>query len=267
MKFSGRSKILITLLFAVIALIENYWFLTHSGPVRWISDYSIHHFGFWSSMLTYGIPIILGILVLLLGIWIIHREATAQEWKEFFEKIRDDSLYYRLPIVLIIVGLELALIGLINIYNVKDVNVRIMCKIEDISSGRCPSRWVSFHRNITDEGAGIAIREKSKILNYIQPRKELPFFVLMETSEREPGMVDVPFIVSGMIHEMDPSHYLFLKKGGFQGPIEAVKVLRFNETPETIRLANRIQAIVFFGMSILGIGIYIWKKRKAKFAI
>lgn len=253
------KKIMLGLIFFCIVVTENIWFVNHSGPVGWISSFSIKHFGYWSGLLSYGLPVILGLFIFIITSFFILRDGEA---KVFLLNAKSFSERMRLPIVLMVIGFEMCVLGGVRYVKARMVEKIATCSIEEIFLGTCPSRWVTV--NSHPKPAGFSVQERNKIYHYIQPEVKYPIFVLMEgVGNLRDEHIDFPSTINGMLEDMDPGHFLFLKPDDFKFPWASVKVIKLNESPKQSMLSNLIQMVISGVMGVIGIVLFLRKRRQA----
>jgi hypothetical protein len=284
MKLSQTSRMRFAILFLIFFILENIWITQHSGPVFWISEYSVQHLGYWSSRLSYGLPIVFGVILFIVisiilffkGFLFFEDEAgrplnqkpTMAEIMQFWKSTKDILDRNRFPLVMIIIGLESSLLGALKVYEARALGTKTVCSTDAIVANSCSSRWVELPSAVWPGGERVDIDTSSKIISYVQLDPRWPIFLKKEiyksTEPNDPFTQVNNLLVDGVLEKIDFAHLIFFKTEGITYSPEEIKILHWQETPEHVSTSATIQFFVGFIFAAIGTIYYIRRTKKLK---
>ena len=275
-KINNKGKIFFISLFMIIFASLNIWIINHSGPVRFLSMLSIKYFHYWSSTLSFGLPIILGVFLFILifgifymkGIFFISDPNVSTDGVEKFKQLelflksaRKKAESKKLAIILQVIGIEMTAMACIDYWNLSSINTLAKCNAEQISMDKCSSKWVILTNQIKNTKPLISIEKSTQVTHYISVKDHLPLLIKMEM-HRSPSIMDpFPKIITGIVETMNPSHFVFLDKRIFPFEENQIKIINLDLSPEK---NSTIKIIVSLLMSMIGFFLFIKKKTSVK---
>ncbi len=282
MKISRPTRKYLFFLFLILFILENVWITQHSGPVYWVSELSLRYLGYWSSNLSYGIPIILGLAVwFLIVVFFFHRgvfyledekgqpleqRPSMDDWKSFWEAFKPRLIHFRFPIVMLVISLELMVLSAIRYSEAKMFGSQAECSLEKIAQSSCESRWIKLPPTTWTGAFRVDVKSSSKIFSYVQLDSKFPVLLKSETYDMEKNddlleLANKDF-VQGLLEPVDYSHYVILKDQGFGIPSSQVKIISWQETPSERLTSTTIQFFISLIFAIIGGVVFIRRKKK-----
>ena len=224
MSMTKKGLIFFSALFLMIFIVLNIWIVNHSGLVRFFSVLSIRHFNYWSSTLSYGLPIILGVFTFITVFGIFYaknifflnhskKELSGQEKLHDLDNIirqaRIKLESKKMAILFLVIGLEMTVMGSIDYCNLSTIKNLAKCSAEQIGFDQCSSKWIQVTSPLQNKVPLISVEKSTRVTHYLSIKDNLPVLIKWET-HRSPSIVSpFPAAITGIVLRIVLSLFVF----------------------------------------------------------
>ncbi len=272
MSISKKGIIFFTALFLSIFVSLNIWIINHSGLVRVFSLLSIKYFNYWSGTLSYGMPIVLGLfffisifgIFYIKNIFFIHHSSQELDGvtkfhnlKEIFQNAGHLLNTRRFPIILLVIGLEMAVMNSVDYLTLSGLTKKANCNAEQITFNQCDSGWVTLAGPLKNTQPLISIEKSRNVTHYLSVKDNLPLLIKWEEFVSPSVIHEFPTEVTGVIETINPSHFVFFNKSVFPYEAEQIKILNIDRSPEKKSIFGIVISLI---MAVIGLFLLLRKR-------